>query len=47
MQETFERFCKEYNIEYNFKRNGRTQYFDTETQKAFIIFKYSYKYIRS
>ena len=43
--ELFERFCKEYNLEYSFELInigfGHCQYKDYETLKAYIIFKYS------
>lgn len=45
MQDLFERFCDEYNLDYDFKRNGGTQYFQKDTQKAFIIFKYGHNFI--
>jgi hypothetical protein len=41
MKEQFEEFCKEYNLDYDFKNLNNTQYFNQETQKAFIVFKYS------
>jgi len=43
MKVLFEKFCKEYHLDYNFKNLGYG-YFSEETQKAYIIFKYSGNY---
>lgn len=37
----FEAFCKEYNLDYNFKTIGSgTVYAENETHKAFIVYRY-------
>ena len=41
LKEKFEKFCKEYNLDYDFGKIGRDVYGSQETSRAFIVYKYS------
>lgn len=44
-RDLFEMFCEEYNIVYDFSRLG-SSYRTYETQKAYLVFKFSSSFIR-
>jgi len=45
LKEEFEAFCKNYNLNYGFKLSG-LGYSGTETQKAFLIYKFKDKELK-
>jgi hypothetical protein len=44
MNKMFEEFCREYNLDYDLKKNVNV-YINGSTSKAFIVFKYSKSFI--